>query len=335
MKPKSVSKAKSSQTFTIDQVLIELCCLSYCDDVADPGETIEQQEAAIAADINTGLQQAEMADWIIVWGPVLSPDPLRTFMAYVAADCADNYAVVIRGTDPDSITGWITDLETKLVPAPYGDGVEIAEGALNAITVINGLTDSGSHTIVDYFNGVSGIGTVYVTGHSFGGTQATAYAPWLVAQGVPNVQVVAFAATTAGGASGADGTNFVPYFNGLFPSATMYFNTLDIVPDIWAELEAIKDLYGNAGGPPCPDSVGWLIDLFSGVSSNFADVNGQTALEGSLTGTSDWSDEYPVQHDHNTYASLLGAPVLSIDDIEIATVLTARQPQPAARAAAR
>lgn len=314
-------KSQNPDPYTMTQVLIELCCLSYSDDDANLFPTIQAQEAAISQAVTDGLAAAEMSNWSICWGPVLSDDIERTYMAFIATDGAGDYAVVIRGTDPDSALGWFNDAEAVLVAAPYGTNVNIAQGVLNDITVINGLQNSSSQTIVDFISGQVTVNNIYVTGHSFGGTQATAFAPWIPAQGVlGNVTVCAFAATSAGDAG----------FTALYDdnpalTATLFYNDLDVIPYIWVELEQIKGMYSNVNGPDCPGGVQGLIDLIVPLVSSYVDIANQWSLSGTLIAGLDWFQEVGAQHDHWLYASLLGAPVQSNDVLEFATAIASRK----------
>lgn len=307
----------TNQSLTINQILIELCALSYCDDEADPSEPISQQEQAIAADITSGLSQLGLSDWSITWGPVLSDDIERTFMMYVAGNSVSGeYAVVIRGTDPASVLGWFTDLIVKLVAPPYGSGLLIAQGALDAINTLNAMS-SGGQTLVQYLTALSGSPTIYVTGHSFGATLATAYAPWLVAQGVSSPQVVVFAGPSAGNSA------FVSYLSANVASVTSYVNTLDIVPSFWANILAVEQYYASPG-PPCPGAIGDVLNWASKHVVGYEQVSGQTSLPGTLQPNDNWFQEVSYQHNHNTYAGLLGAPELSIDELEIQSFLKAQ-----------
>jgi len=290
------------------QILIELCCLSYCDDTADLFEKRSEQEAKIAADITSGLSQLDLNGWPITWGPVLSDDFERTFMMYVAGHSHLNeFAVVIRGTDPKSIEGWLTDLDVTLVAPPYGSGLSIAKGANDAIETLNGMT-SGSQTLVQYLSSLPGSPTIYVTGHSFGGTLATAYAPWLVAQGVASPQVVTFAAPSAG--NGA----FVTYLTANVQSVTSYINTLDVVPNFWAALLNVEQYYASPG-PACP--IDGLLKDWAKKIVGYEQAGVQVSRTGTLQSNDDWLAEVGYQHDHNTYATLLGAPALSIDNSSV------------------
>jgi hypothetical protein len=305
------------------QILIELCALSYCDEDADPFKSITHQEKAIATDINSGLQQLGLSsDWSITWGPVLSTDIARAFMMYVAGNSSSGeYAVVIRGTDPASFLGWLRDVEVSLVAPPYGSGLLIANGANQAMSTLNAMT-SGGQTVVQYLTSLSGSPTFYVTGHSFGGTLATAYAPWLVAQGVGSPQVVTFAAPSAGNAA------FVTYLLANVTSVTSYINTLDVVPNLWANIEGIERYYASPG-PACPKLITILLNNFAKNVTGFEQPVTPTSLTGTLQSSDTWFQEVGYQHDHNTYAGLLGAPELSIDELEIQTFLATRTPKAA------
>lgn len=278
------------------QIMIELCCLSYLEDTSQSAQVISD---AIKAGMSS--HRYHLRDWSITWGPVLSADAI--FMMYVAGNpSANEYAVVIRGTDPSSVQAWAYDFDLLPVAPPYGTGVSIAKGVRDEIDALNVLTPQSlqppqpSQTLVQYLTGLAGSPTIYLTGHSFGATIAVAYAPWLVAQGVSSPQVITFAGPSAGDQA------FASYFNQLFPSAENYVNTLDIVPKFWASLSEIAATYPPPG-PACPEWIAKLLEAVGGLSADYAQTS-QVPKTGTLQGSESWYDEVEAQHDHFTYAKL-------------------------------
>jgi hypothetical protein len=94
-----------------------------------------------------------------------------------------------------------------------------------------------------------------------------------------------------------------------------YYNTLDAIPNGFATLAAIKELY-PLPGPKCPweladaiDFVNYLLNT-AGVSYVQTNDNGKP-LPGKVSDSgADFLSEMSIQHGHNTYLSLLGAPIL-------------------------
>jgi len=305
---------------TTAQIIIELCCLSYLDDGNTKGPLCEQ-EHRIKKAIKKGMESPayNLGDWSVPWGPVLSEDSI--FMMYVAGNQKSNeYAVVVRGTNPHSIKAWLTDLDVSLVAPPYGSGLSIAQGALDGINALNAMS-SHSQTLVQYLEELvqknpSNPPTIYITGHSFGATLAIAYAPWLVAQG-SDPQVVTFAGPSAGDAA------FAAYFNQLFPDAESYVNTLDAVPNLWASVLDIPQLY-QPPGPACPSLVSDLLELVNDLIPSYQQTGGQIQQTYTVQETWNWFKEVGDQHDHFTYAALQGLNLPSGDELEIQALLASR-----------
>ena len=95
------------------------------------------------------------------------------------------------------------------------------------------------------------------TGHSLGGCVTSVLAPWLQSSlalvGVSNPIVPAtFAAPTAGNAAFAD------YYTSTFSYCPRYYNTLDIAPLAWGNLNAISTLYDGCN-IPIPDAACLLL----------------------------------------------------------------------------
>jgi len=67
-----------------------------------------------------------------------------------------------------------------------------------------------------------------------------------------------------------------------------------------------------------------MIDIFAPLLSAYTAAGTLQSLAGSLQPASDWFKEVGAQHYHWYYAQLLGAPVLSKDELEIVTFVKSR-----------
>lgn len=294
------------------QQMIVLCVESYVDEKPLPGESIAQQEARMLGDINIALQ-GYPGGWQVTWGPALSAD--RANMMYVAGN-GSSYAVVIRGTDWSFVLDWIEDFTSILqVPAPYNFSVNIAAGTLIGITTLSQMTASDGTTLNQYLSTLPSSAQLYVTGHSLGGCLASAYAPWLVSDGfgAGKMKVYTFAGPTAGDQAFAD------YYNKLFGSrAARYYNGIDLVPNAWATLPAIKQLFNPS--PTCPSFVKDLIDWVQPFIPAYVQTGNATKLPGKIHWTSTvqaddpindilWGFQVANQHASTYYAYLLGVTI--------------------------
>lgn len=307
------------------QSMITLCVASYLDETPLPGESIAAQEARMLGDINAALS-GYPGNWQVTWGPALSSD--RANMMYVAGGTA-GYAVVIRGTDWSFVLDWIEDFTSILqVPAPYNANVKLAAGTLIGIQTLDGMTASNGTTLRQYLGTLPANAQLYVTGHSLGGCLASAYAPWLAYDGFggSTMQVVTFAGPTAGDQS------FATYYNNLFGSrAVRYYNKIDLVPNAWATLPAIKQLFNPS--PTCPSFVSDLIDWVQPFIPTYVQPSNAVPLPGQIHWTSTveaddpindilWGFQVANQHASTYYAQLLGVTIGHAAAKAAATVAT-------------
>lgn len=321
---------------TESQIMISLCVLSYTDETPLPGESVPQQQGRMYADIDSALRTA-LPGWEVAWGPGLSAD--RANMMYIAGNRGSNeYAVVIRGTDWSFVLDWLEDFTSVLqIAAPYNGSVSIAAGTWAGITTINGLiapnnATGAPQTAMQFLRALPPGAQIYTTGHSLGGCLASAYAPWLVSEGIGNgsMKVMTFAGPSAGNQA------FASYFNQMFGSrAIRYYNTLDLVPNAWATLPAIEQLY--LPWPACPayvtDVIEWALPYIpayvqpGSIASGTAVPLPGTIHFGSLATLDDpisdviWAYEVAQQHASTYYAQLLGAPQLSAVASKVAGIV--------------
>lgn len=325
--------------YTDPQLNITFCVLSYTDETPLPGETVQQQELRMRGDINSSLASA-LPGWSVAWGPALTDD--RANMMYIAGNAATSqYALAIRGTDWSFILDWLEDLTVLLlIPAPYNAHVKIATGTAVGVTALYNLqapeaVTGKQMTASTFFRSLPSSAQIYVTGHSLGGCLASAIAPWFVSDGIAptTLKAFTFAAPTAGDAS------FATYYNTLFGTrAVRYYNAIDLVPNAWATLDGIKQLFNP--WPTCPGVVANLIDWASpyiptyvqtGSAPNTAiplpgvvhfsqDMKPVAQLPGPINDVF-WAYEVGVQHASTYYAQLLGAPTVAPHSAKIAGVI--------------
>ncbi|MBK9711645.1 MAG: lipase family protein [Kouleothrix sp.] len=293
-----------STTYTIPQIMMTLAAISY----ADPASGIPAYLG------ERGL--ATQGQWQLVWGPGES----ETNLMYVTYNQARNsYAVAIRGTYPHFDLTMLLDVYDDL---DVGNQLEWQDppvpGALVAAGALSGLDDLaslawGGQTLLEFLEArlAEAGGDLWVTGHSLGGCLTTVLAPWLRSQlgGAAAINTCTFAAPTAGNQV------FAEMYDQLFPSSARFWNSLDVVPNAWADLEQIEQLFPEPG-PPCPLVLQDVVELIEDWLADADDVsysqtNGAgTCLDGSCGGSDDWFAEASDQHGHNTYLALLGAPTL-------------------------
>ena len=297
---------------------LQLCQLSY---LRRPRH-IRKAVAALPL-LNSG------GSWECVWGPAQSPDHAN--LAYVAVyyespGAPEFAAVAIRGTDVAvDMWGFIVQLwedldvlDPQLFPwLPASCGALVAQGTLDGLSVIQQLT-SGGQRLLPFLTEFLGEpqnrqAQLVVTGHSLGGCLTTVVAPWLreslSRQGIDNAIVpVTFAAPTAGNPP------FATCFFSSFPSSLRYFNSLDIVPFAWENLEGIKTIY-DPYGLPTPELVDIAIDVETDLMECCGITYGQPAQDCELPGhfvppspqpPPSWYDEAYTQHHTTTYMKLLG-----------------------------
>lgn len=225
----------------------------------DPN-TYNPRDPPANTSINTPL------DTTVVWGPVFKPSDgfLTQSLMYIVqvnnnTSAFPEYFVVIRGTNPISLTSWITeDLEVdKLIPLntlPVVDpqpgyptslsslissDVTVSKAAFNGANDLINLADGSGQTALQFLQTVltQTPGTyIYVTGHSLGGTLTPVMFAYLffalgytVSESAgANMAMWSFAGLTAGG------NDFNDLIDTIYPGTAPYLwriqNTLDVAP---------------------------------------------------------------------------------------------------------
>jgi hypothetical protein len=212
--------------------------------------------------------------WKIVWGPGVSRSPLEltdSNVMFVAQDAAqsDRYAIVIRGTNPLSLTDIlsVSDIFTQK-KWRYGNppgglkprvaaGVHNALGELRHMRVSAGLPGQGQ-TLIGFLKETAAASSkpldIVTTGHSLGGTMASTVALWLLDSQGTDVSLADFwdpaaAATVTSipfaGFSAGD-HDFAAYSDlRLGTRCDRVYQTRDVVPHTYAakDMRSIKHIY--------------------------------------------------------------------------------------------
>lgn len=293
---------------------LQLCQVGYL-----PASDIASAVAALPA-LNVG------GSWQCAWGPAQDTD--QSNLAYVATyqygpGLPVFAAVVIRGTDANIDDGWgiveqiweDTDV-TCQVPLPWASGaaVRVAQGTLDGLTIIQNLT-AGGRSLFAFLAGFladpqNNKPLLIVTGHSLGGCLTTVVAPWLqvtlAQKSITNPIVPAtFAGPTAGNAAFGD------YFASSFPYSLRYFNSLDIVPRAWWDLDGIETIY-DPDGVSVPDLaevaiIGFELAMDAAGVSYAQPPTNNSPLTGQFNPlVASWYDQAGYQHHDATYMKLLG-----------------------------
>lgn len=196
--------------------------------------------------------------WNVVWGPAELKDELG--VSYSRAYIAQNdtvpgeYAVVIRGTNPISWLSWTQedfDIGTTvpfdtLLPdslqSGVPDSVRISQGTFNGTNDLVLLEDPRTGLTMAQFLWQAAPGTLYVTGHSLGGTltpSTFAYLHEVLRGRVGVMRPLSFAGLTAGNSA------FNGYLAGMIEDGWRWrvHNTLDIAPSMWGSFSGIENIY--------------------------------------------------------------------------------------------
>ncbi|MFB6437902.1 IPT/TIG domain-containing protein [Streptomyces sp. NPDC056411] len=316
------------------------------------GETLQEQTQRARLGITAQLNNAALATrstWQLRW-LALSPDNANLVYLAWNSDGSNQIAVAVRGTI-DNPTDMMEDLDVGTV-VPFSAGgsanVAVSAGAMDAFTQVvtaRGITAASGEQAPDGGAGWSDalvpaggtlpevlaalLGyvpttpqpTVFVTGHSLGGSIATTLASYLQAQtwptNKPKFALVTFAAPTAGLKSFADNVDARPW-----SLHERWVNAYDVVPRAWSDLSTAKSWY-PAPGPTANEEVKILlseIDLLrkgnvyvqpnanspKTVNADYSMYDKDLVNET----TADYLGQVAFQHANATYLTLLGAPVV-------------------------
>jgi hypothetical protein len=191
----------------------------------------------------------------LVWGPVVGEtkfEVISSSLIYVTRNTGaqDEYTVVIRGTNPFSLSTLIKDLEVGVM-LPWGrkapTGALISKGTyqlLNSYLKTTPVTGVGlpgeGKTLREFLMWEIGghqVTTINFTGHSLGGVMASTLGLWFREELPKDNPTVIKIYSIAGPTTGND--QFAEYSDALLGSnCVRYANELDVAAHLWVE----KDL---------------------------------------------------------------------------------------------
>ena len=195
----------------------------------------------------------------------------------------------------------------------FATGPAVSAGTAKGFTNLMGLSD-GTRSLPAAVAAIPAGATIYVTGHSLGGTLAPVVALWMTE--LPNglvPQVYCYAGMTPGNQAFAD--LFGPGTK-LAGRVRRYSNTLDSVPYGWDRVMQTRDFYQPAprGGALVEAAVSLL--AYKLTEYGYAPIGEEIPLQGVLSDRAIGCEivafviENLSQHLPDTYLSLLGAPPL-------------------------
>lgn len=338
--------------------MVSFAYLAYKDDYVLP----QLSDAQIKKDIGSAMLSVSptLVSWSIVWGPVsytvpgaVYPENLMYVVKLESTSTETQYAVAIRGTNGKVLLDWLLeDFDIiQMIPwssfAPNAPGTgNISESTSIGLTILLNMLDPITfQTLVEFLKSemlsagplpVNPI-SLCVTGHSLGGTLASALAlylrdnqqPWDPASKA-TVTTIHFAAPTAGDSDFANHFDATFTYTGQCPLplwvdpnvvvtsksfADCVRNQYDIARLVWntADMNQIEQLYSGESGINAPFGTSEIITAITSATTN----NGytqvqlyQTLLSGALIpsdqlppGVKPWIAEAEAQH--TLYASLL------------------------------
>ena len=303
-------QASPGNNYSLPQIMIRLSNIIYVSDETD-------KKKAIRDSVKNQLGMD------VVWGPQELTDIFGvTYSAmFVAKDpAAENYTVVIRGTNPFSLKSWLgEDFEvSKIVPfrkfvAAAPSSAKIAKGTCNGIEDLIKLKDpDNSNTNVVEFLRSKSVKAFYVTGHSLGGTLTPpfyAYLCYKLFGGPAPINIssspFSFAGLTAGNAA------FNAFLQAYLPASNKpwrYVNPYDVAPNCWASLGSIKNIYVSNGlvyGAPESEVINYLFEKAT-PNGYVQPPGGEFRLPAVFNQCNTiWALQAAYQHHSTTYISLI------------------------------
>jgi hypothetical protein len=275
-------------------MLIDLCVYSY----SKPSELV------------TKVQDMSLN---VVWGPAELSTPFVPYcLAFIAqSPGTGDYYVVVRGTDPESLTSWLKEDFDISTTKPFTDFVSsapqnanISTGTWNGMNALLQLTDPNSKQKMLDFLKTQAITSLYITGHSLGGTLI----PPLFAYLSSNLSGVSCTPVSFAGLTSGD-NNFAAYINGLVGTLKWRVcNSLDIAPLMFdSTTNEVENIYASENKYPVLLTKDLLYHLFKDAAGkNYTQPTGEIPVTGTFnTGHWFWDTEALYQHHATTYQSMI------------------------------
>lgn len=275
-------------------MLIDLCVYSY----SKPSELV------------TKVQDMSLN---VVWGPAELSTPFVPYcLAFIAqSPGTGDYYVVVRGTDPESLTSWLKEDFDISTTKPFTDFVSsapqnanISTGTWNGMNALLQLTDPNSKQKMLDFLKTQVISSLYITGHSLGGTLI----PPLFAYPSSNLSSVSCTPVSFAGLTSGD-NNFAAYINGLVGTQKWRVsNSLDIAPLMFdSTTNEVENIYASENKYPVLLTKDLLYHLFKDAAGkNYTQPTGEIPVTGTFnTGHWFWDTEALYQHHATTYQSMI------------------------------
>lgn len=255
--------------------------------------------------------------WALVWYGVDDASQV-----YVARDTVTGQqAVAIRGsvTDPCEEAFWLDWFQEdpsvfRMGGWPYGGapaGASVSHGSLSGLGSLLSLKDLNKQTLVAFLraNPTPNVLTA-VVGHSLGGALAYLLAPYLHQEFSPGQNVLDFWPVTFAAPTVGNGTYAAWLQSQFVASVSRYYNSVDVVPHAWQDLEWIAASF--PGGPKLPLLLKGVVDgireILKLLEDSYVQPGTGVQLNGTIVVTDDWVQEAGQQHGSATYLSLVGAP---------------------------
>jgi len=264
---------------------------------------------------------SQETDLTVVWGPAHKDSILGVpySLAYIAMRTTPTlqYTIVIRGTDLISWDSWSKedfDIKAPLVPFSKFDPMAptdamISQGTANGLQDLLDLVDPTTQKSMLEFLIEEKPPTLFVTGHSLGGTLTPPLAAYLTSVfyggNADNVTAWTFAALTSGDEA------FANYYNGLNDPSFLgrLHNTLDIAPFLWWSESDVENIYSSEKLEWKWPEDDFFEHLFSEAAGNgYTQPGNDQPLTGQFDSTyTKWIDQAFHQHHSATYQELVDA----------------------------
>jgi hypothetical protein len=309
-------KAIAANAYSLPQIMIRLCCLSYITDT-----TANKNIVKDSVKRELGMD--------VVWGPKelfnkISGDSYSSMYVAKFPD-RDDYVVVIRGTNFTSLESWIDEdflLHKSVKFSRYVNAApkdaKISKGTCIGINDLIKLKDHNNYgNVVSFLKQVmqtKSLGKLYVTGHSLGGTLTPPFYAYLCYKlfGGPAPDSVAtglysFAGLTAGDAG----------FNSFLQNYTVkaeknwrFVNQLDVAPNLWAAKDSVVTIYAPYSlSYGLPESAAIDLLFYRADRNKYLQPPGSALRLPTVFNTSSaqntWVTQAEYQHHSTTYRSLI------------------------------